>query len=129
MSEIILDENGNSIWADPQERLAEIEKFLKPKLVNIRNEIKENNMRLYPQKLNFLPAITNLLDANLRKRPLVRYDYAIIESMFPNILRTSKHFVLLPAFRSVRLISCKTHQMAKLWQSPRTCPTVLKIRI
>ena len=77
MSDIILDENGNSIFGDPAERLAEIEQILQPKLADIKNKIDMNNRRDFPQKLNFLPAITNILDANLRKRPLVRYDYAV----------------------------------------------------
>lgn len=74
---IILDETGKSIWADPAKRLKEIKAILKPKLEDIAMRIANNEKKMYPAKLNFLPAITNLLDAYLRKTPLVRFDYAV----------------------------------------------------
>ena len=75
--EIILDENGNSIWGDPQDRFIEIKNILQPHLEDIKKKIEANDKRMYPQKLNFIPNITNLLDGYLRKRKLVRYNYAI----------------------------------------------------
>lgn len=77
MARIILDENGNSIWGDPQDRFIEIKNILQPHLEDIKKKIEANDKRMYPQKLNFIPNVTNLLDGYLRKRKLVRYDYAI----------------------------------------------------
>ena len=77
MGRIILDENGNSIWGEPQERFNEIKTILQPHLEDIKKKIEANDKRMYPQKLNFIPNVTNLLDGYLRKRKLVRYDYAI----------------------------------------------------
>lgn len=77
MENIICDENGNSIWADPEERLAYIEKAIKPKLENFKHRIEQNEKKMYPAKLNFIPAVINILDAHLRLTPLVSYDYAI----------------------------------------------------
>ena len=77
MSDIIINENGESIWGDPQERLFSIEKTLEYRLEEFKNKIAENEKRMYPQKLNFMPSITNILDAYLRKRPLVPFGYAI----------------------------------------------------
>lgn len=75
--EIIINDKDKIIWADPQERLKIIKVILKPKLIEYREKIERNSKSQFPQKINFIPAITNILDANLRKTPLVRYDYAI----------------------------------------------------
>lgn len=77
MGRIILDENGNSIWGEPQERFNEIKNILQPHLEDIKKKIEVNDKRMYPQKLNFIPNVTNLLDGYLRKKRLIRYDYAI----------------------------------------------------
>ena len=77
MGRIILDEQGNSIWGEPQERLNDIKFILQPHLEDIKKKIEANDKRMYPQKLNFIPNITNLLDGYLRKKRLIRYDYAI----------------------------------------------------
>lgn len=76
MSQIVLNEKGESIWANPEERLEEIEQILKPHLEDMKIRSERNEMKQYPAKLNFIPQITNLLDAYLRRRPLVRDDYA-----------------------------------------------------
>lgn len=76
MGRIILDADGNSIWADSGERLKDIKFILQPHLEDIKKKIDANDKRMYPQKLNFIPTITNLLDGYLRKKRLVRYDYA-----------------------------------------------------
>ena len=65
MNDIIIDEEGNSIWATPEERLNEIKGILKEPLEKIAARIDRNEKSMYPQKLNFLPSITNLLDAYL----------------------------------------------------------------
>ena len=77
MGNIVLDENGQSVFGNPREKLEKIENILRPKLQEIKLKIERNERSPYPQKLNFLPAITNILDANLRKNPLVKYNYAI----------------------------------------------------
>lgn len=77
MGRIILDEQGNPIWGNPQDRLNEIKFILQPHLEDIKKKIEFNDKKMYPQKLNFIPTITNLLDGYLRKKRLIRYDYAI----------------------------------------------------
>ena len=77
MGRIILDEQGNPIWGEPQERLNDIKFILQPHLEDIKKKIEFNDKKMYPQKLNFIPSITNLLDGYLRKKRLIRYDYAI----------------------------------------------------
>lgn len=77
MGTIILDANGNSIWGESSERLKDIKSILQSHLEEIKKKIEFNDKKMYPQKLNFIPNITNLLDGYLRKKRLVRYDYAI----------------------------------------------------
>ena len=77
MGRVILDENGEPIWGDPQKRLEEIQTILQPHLEDIKRRIDFNEKKMYPQKLNFIPTITNLLDGYLRKKRLIRYDYAV----------------------------------------------------
>lgn len=74
---VIIDEGGNNIWLDPQGRLSDIERVLKPKLEDLAMRLARNEQKMYPAKLNFIPTITNYADPYLRKAPLVRYDYAI----------------------------------------------------
>ena len=73
----ILNDNGESVFGSPEAKLEKIKKLLEPSLKEFAERIRRNELRPNPQKLNFIPSITNLLDANLRKTPLVRYDYAI----------------------------------------------------
>lgn len=75
--QIILNSDGTSIFYNAEERLNEIKNIIKPELIKIKNIVEENNKRMYPQKLNFISNITNILDANLRLKPLIRYDYAL----------------------------------------------------
>jgi len=76
--EIVLNGDGSSIFYNAEERLNEIKSVIEPELIKIKRVIEVNNQKMYPQKLNFISHITNILDANLRLKPLIRYDYAIL---------------------------------------------------
>ena len=76
--EIVLNGDGSSIFYNAEERLNEIKSVIEPELIKIKRVIEVNNQKMYPQKLNFISNITNILDANLRLKPLIRYDYAIL---------------------------------------------------
>lgn len=77
MSEaIIIDKNGESIWGSAEERLSEVQQWLLPELEKIKQKIEENEQKQYPAKLNFLPRITNFLDAHLRLKPLITFELA-----------------------------------------------------
>lgn len=73
----ILNNEEVFVWVDAKQRLDEIQNALKPRLEEIKKKIEANELRQYPQKLNFIGVINNYIDTAVRKGDRVRYDDAI----------------------------------------------------
>lgn len=76
MEEVIIDNDGNLVWGNPTLRLEEIKKVIEPRLREFQENKRKDLLRMKPLNINYIPQINNVLDANLRKKPLVRFDYA-----------------------------------------------------
>lgn len=77
MEQVIVNEDGELIWGNPTLRLIEIQERIKPRIEEFARNKRADMMKMKPMNINYIPQINNLLDAFLRKKPLLRYDYAI----------------------------------------------------
>lgn len=77
MSEIVLNEEGESIWVDPNEKLDAIKIALTPYLQRIKTKWEYNETRQFPQKLDYSATILSRLTLAFRKFPLVPSRYAM----------------------------------------------------
>ena len=76
MQRIILNSDGSSIWADPNEKLLAVQKSLESSLETISRKIDANDHAMYPRKLNFNTYITTLLLNTLSVYPNISFNDA-----------------------------------------------------
>lgn len=77
MSDIVLTPDGESIWADPQEKLKVIKAGLLSHLQKIKMKWDTNESSQYPRKLDYSGVIANRLTLEMHKFPIVPTKYAI----------------------------------------------------
>ena len=77
MSEIVINEEGDSIWIDPKEKLESIKKALLPHLQQLKLKWDRNENSQFPRKLDFSGIIANRLTLEMHKFPIVPTKYAL----------------------------------------------------
>lgn len=76
MEQIIVDENGESIWIDPRIKLKAVKDELAERLEDIKMRIDKNEKSLYPRKLEFNSQISQRLTLVFSKFPVIQTKYA-----------------------------------------------------
>lgn len=75
--DIVIDENGESLWFDAFEKLEKIKGSITPELQTIKIRYEKNENSDYPRKLNFNANLTQVLFIAFSKFKKVPYNYAI----------------------------------------------------